>query len=105
MSGSPLARMIEAKTHKPLPRPALWTGLYTGTLLVMVMFGALVAANRLSWLDNRAPGRKPASYGLFVIFMLIPVVRFLNRPIQMFTAAMIGWVMFVIAYDIAGMFF
>lgn len=102
---SPIDRMIEAKTHKPQPRPALWTGLYTGTLLVMVMFGALVAANRLSWLDNRALERNAASYGLFVIFMLIPVVRFLNRPIQMFTAAMIGWVMFVIAYDIAGMFF
>lgn len=102
---SPIDRMIGAKAHKPLPRPALSTGLYTGTLLVMVMFGALVAANRLSWLDNRALERNAASYGLFVIFMLIPVVRFLNRPIQMFTAAMIGWVMFVIAYDIAGMFF
>jgi uncharacterized membrane protein YvlD (DUF360 family) len=71
----------------------------------MVMFGALVAANRLPWLDNRALERNAASYGLFVIFMLIPVVRFLNRPIQMFTSAMIAWVMFVIAYDIAGMFF
>jgi hypothetical protein len=102
---SPIDRIIGAKNHKPLPRPALWTGLYTGTLLVMVMFGALVAANRLPWLDNRALERNAASYGLFVIFMLIPVVRFLNRPIQMFTAAMIAWVMFVIAYDIAGMFF
>jgi len=83
----------------------VWTGLYTGTLLVMVMFGALVAANRLPWLDNRALERNAASYGLFVIFMLIPVVRFLNRPIQMFTSAMIAWVMFVIAYDIAGMLF
>jgi uncharacterized membrane protein YvlD (DUF360 family) len=71
----------------------------------MVMLGALVAANRLPWLDNRALERNAASYGLFVIFMLIPVVRFLNRPIQMFTSAMIGWVMFVIAYDIAGMLF
>jgi hypothetical protein len=102
---SPIDRMIGAKAHKPQPRPALWTGLYFGTLLIMVMFGALVAANRLPWLDNRALERNAASYGLFVIFMLIPVVRFLNRPIQMFTAAMIGWVMFVIAYDIAGIFF
>ena len=102
---SPIDRIIGARAEKPLPRPALWTGLYTGTLLVMVMFGALVAANRLPWLDNRALERNAASYGLFVIFMLIPVVRFLNRPIQMFTAAMIAWVMFVIAYDIAGMFF
>ena len=102
---SPIDRIIGARAHKPLPRPALWTGLYTGTLLVMVMFGALVAANRLPWLDNRALERNAASYGLFVIFMLIPVVRFLNRPIRMFTSAMIGWVMFVIAYDIAGMLF
>ncbi|MGD0404336.1 MAG: hypothetical protein ABSB66_14185 [Candidatus Acidiferrales bacterium] len=102
---SPIDRIIGARTEKPLPRPALWTGLYTGTLLVMVMFGALVAANRLPWLDNRALERNAASYGLFVIFMLIPVVRFLNRPIQMFTSAMIAWVMFVLAYDIAGMLF
>jgi hypothetical protein len=102
---SPIDRIIGAKANKALPRPALWTGLYTGTLLVMVMLGALVAANRVPWLDNRALERNAASYGLFVIFMLIPVVRFLNRPIQMFTSAMIGWVMFVIAYDIAGMLF
>jgi hypothetical protein len=102
---SPIDRIIGAKANKALPRPALWTGLYTGTLLVMVMLGALVAANRLPWLDSRALERNAASYGLFVIFMLIPVVRFLNRPIQMFTSAMIGWVMFVIAYDIAGMLF
>ncbi|MGB8524049.1 MAG: hypothetical protein WCD43_13875 [Candidatus Acidiferrales bacterium] len=102
---SPIDRIIGARAQKPLPRPALWTGLYAGTLLVMVMFGALVAANRLPWLDNRALERNAASYGLFVIFMLIPVVRFLNRPIQMFTSAMIAWVMFVIAYDIAGMLF
>jgi hypothetical protein len=102
---SPIDRIIGAKANKALPRPALWTGLYTGTLLVMVMLGALVAANRLPWLDNRALERNAASYGLFVIFMLIPVVRFLNRPIQMFTSAMIGWVMFVIAYDIAGVLF
>jgi hypothetical protein len=88
-----------------LHNPTLTTGLYMGALLVMVMVGALVAANRLSWLDNRALERNAASYGLFVIFMLIPVCRFLNRPVQMFTSAMIGWVMFVVAYDIAGMFF
>jgi hypothetical protein len=76
-----------------------------GALLVIVMVGALVAANRLSWLESRALERNAASYGLFVIFMMIPVCRFLNRPVQMFTSAMIGWVMFVIAYDIAGMFF
>lgn len=85
--------------------PALHTGLYTGALLVVVMAGALVAANRIAGLDRYALERNAASYGLFVIFMLIPVCRFLNRPLQMFTSAMIGWVMFVVAYDIAGIYF
>jgi len=93
------------KRTSGLHNPTLSTGLYMGALLVIVMAGALMAANRLSWLDNRALERNAASYGLFVIFMLIPVCRFLNRPVQMFTSAMIGWVFFVIAYDLAGMFF
>jgi hypothetical protein len=84
---------------------ALVTGLYTGALLTMVMIGALVAANRLPWLDNRALERNAASYSLFVLFMMIPVVRHLNRPLQMFTSAMIGWVIFVIGYNVAGLFF
>jgi len=85
--------------------PALHTGLYTGALLVVVMVGALVAANRIAGLERYALERNAASYGMFVMFMLIPVCRFLNRPLQMFTSAMIGWVMFVVAYDIAGMYF
>jgi hypothetical protein len=85
--------------------PALHTGLYTGALLVVVMAGALVAANRMVGLERYALERNAASYGLFVMFMLIPVCRFLNHPLQMFTSAMIGWVMFVVAYDIAGIYF
>lgn len=96
---------IHQKQSSSLQSATLQTGLYMGSLLVIVMVGALVAANRLSWLDNRALERNAASYGLFVIFMLLPVFRFLNRPVQMFTSAMIGWVFFVIAYDIAGVFF
>ncbi|MGA8224603.1 MAG: hypothetical protein WB780_23365 [Candidatus Acidiferrales bacterium] len=96
---------IHQKHSSALRRATIQTGLYMGALLVIVMVGALVAANRLSWLDNRALERNAASYGLFVIFMLLPVGRFLSRPVQMFTSAMIGWVFFVIAYDIAGMFF
>jgi hypothetical protein len=83
----------------------LVTGLSTGALLTTVMIAALVAANRLPWLDNRALERNAACYGLFVIFMMIPVCRHLHRPLQMFTAAMIGWGIFVVAYNVAGLFF
>lgn len=85
--------------------PAIWTGLYTGTLLVIVMLGALVAANRIPGLERYALERNAASYGLFVILMLIPVARFLTRPVLLFASAMLGWAMFVVAYDIAGMVF
>jgi len=83
----------------------LATGLYTGCLLVIVMLGALVAANRIPGLEQYALERNAASYSLFVLFMLIPVFRFLNRPLRLFGSAMIGWGVFVIAYDIAGMVF
>jgi hypothetical protein len=101
---SPIDKIIGGEMDKP-PRPALITGIYTGAFLIIVTFAALVAANRMPWLENRALERNAVFCGLFVIFMLIPIVRFYNRPIQMFTSAMIAWGMFVVSYYIAGMFF
>ncbi|HUJ31601.1 MAG TPA: hypothetical protein VLY23_10000 [Candidatus Acidoferrum sp.] len=95
----------EDRTHRQSGHPALVTGLYTGTLLIIVMMGALVAANRIPGLETYALERNAASYSLFVLFMLIPVFRFLNNPLSLFASAMIGWLMFVVAYDIAGMVF
>lgn len=91
--------------NERLPHPALTTGLYMGSLLIIVMLGALVAANRIPGLERYALERNAASYSLFVLFMLIPVFRFLNRPLQMFASAMIGWGIFVVAYNVAGMVF
>jgi hypothetical protein len=85
--------------------PAVRTGLYTGGLLTIVMVASLVAANRLPWLENRALERNGACYGLFLAIMLVPVFRFLNHPLKMFSSAMLAWGIFIIAYDIAGMFF
>lgn len=96
---------VHAHVSVKVVSPALRVGLYTGALLTIVMVGSLIAANRLSWLDNRALERNGASYGLFLAIMLIPILRFLNRPLKMFSSAMLGWGIFVIAYDIAGMFF
>jgi hypothetical protein len=101
------AHPIPADAHGSVKvmSPAVRVGLYTGALLTIVMVGSLIAANRLSWLDNRALERNGASYGLFLAIMLIPIFRFLNRPLKMFFSAMLAWGIFVIAYDIAGMFF
>jgi hypothetical protein len=85
--------------------PSVVTGLYTGSLLVIVMLASLVAANRIPGLERYALERNAASYSLFVLFMLVPVFRFLDQPRRLFAAAVIGWMMFVLAYDIAGMVF
>jgi len=85
--------------------PALRTGLYTAALLIVVLLGALVAANRIPALEPYALERNAISYSLFVMFMLIPIVRFWNRPLRMFGAGMIAWTLFSAAYDIAGMVF
>ena len=85
--------------------PALRVGLYTGALLIVVMLGALVAANRIPGLERYALERNAVSYTLFVLLMLIPIVRFWNRPLRMFGSGMIAWTLFVAGYDIAGMVF
>ena len=84
---------------------AIRTGVYGGALLIVAMLGALVAANRIPALEKYAFERNAACYTLFVLLMLVPVIRFLNRPLQMFGAAIIGWVMFVAAYDLAAFYF
>lgn len=86
-------------------RPALMTGVYVGALLILVMSAALVAANRVPALEPYALERNAASYGAFVILLLIPVIRFLKRPLRMFVSAIVAWVLFVGAYNIAGFYF
>jgi hypothetical protein len=85
--------------------PALWTGVYVGALLNLVMIAALVAANRIPKLEPYALERNAASYGLFVLFSIIPIVRFIKRPARMFIAGIVGWVLFVAGYDLAGFYF
>jgi hypothetical protein len=95
----------QAQVSTKVISPVVRVGLYTGALLTIIMIGSLIAANRLSWLDNRALERNGACYGLFLAIMLVPIFRFRNRPLKMFYSAMLAWGIFVIAYDIAGMFF
>src|SRR5277367_974931 len=79
---------------------AIRAGIYGGALLIVAMLGALVAADRIPALEKYAFERNAACYTLFVLLMLVPVIRFLTRPLQMFGAAIIGWVIFVVAYDL-----
>jgi len=84
---------------------ALSCGLYFGAGLTIVMLASLVAANRIPVLERYALERNGIAYGLFLTIMLYPVLRFFNRPLQLFGSAMTGWVMFAAAYDLAGIYF
>ena len=84
---------------------AIRTGVYGGALLTVAMLGALVAANRMPALEKYAFERNAACYTLFVLLMLVPVIRFLTRPLQMFGAGLVGWVILVAAYDLTGFYF
>jgi hypothetical protein len=86
-------------------RPALIAGCYTGAMLTVVMLGALVLANRVPGLDPYAFERNAGASALFGMLMLVPVVRFLNRPRKMFVASMISWTILTAAYDFAGLYF
>lgn len=81
------------------------TGIYVGALLIIVMWGALVTANRMPSVEPYAVERNAASYGLFLLFMLVPIARFWNRPLRMFASATIAWVLFAATYEAAGMVF
>jgi membrane protease YdiL (CAAX protease family) len=86
-------------------RQAFRTGLRTAAGLIAIMIGALIAANRIPALEAYALERNAVCFTLFVLVTLIPVVRFLKSPRQMFVSAMVGWVLFAGAYDLAGLFF
>jgi hypothetical protein len=107
MTGTSIPDSIPVDRRSPAAQSSttLRTGLTLGAALIVVMLGALFTANRIPGSERYALERNAAFCALFVVLMFIPIVRYLNRPMQMFISAMIGWAMFVVAYNIAGMFY
>jgi len=98
-------KATKALTGAGASSPALWTGVCIGALLNVAMIGALVAANRFPALESYALERNAVCYSVFMLLLLIPVLRFLKRPKQMFVAGIVGWVLFAAGYNIAGFYF
>jgi hypothetical protein len=103
LTGNPAVDLL--LTEPKSSTAAFWTGICLGALLNVVMIAALVAANRVPKLEAYALERNAASYGLFILLLLIPVVRFLKHPAKLFTTGVIGWSLFVVGYDFAGLYF
>ena len=83
----------------------LRTGLCTGAVLIIAMFGSLVAANRCPALEPYAFERNAVSCSFFALLMLTPVFRFLTNPLRAFASSMIAWLIFTAGYDLASLFF
>ena len=96
-----VGREVLASKH----RTTLETGIYMGGLLIVLMIASLFVATHMPGMERYALERNAVCYALFVIFMSIPIARFFNRPVQMFGSALIGWIVFVVGYDVAGIFY
>ncbi len=88
-----------------LRTPVLRTGLLTGAGLSLVMTCALIAANRVPWLERVALERNSVCYLLFTSVMLIPVILFVRSPMQLFASAGVAWGFLTLAYIAARNFF
>lgn len=88
-----------------LRKSGLRTGIMTGLLLNLVMAGALIAANRMPWLESRALERNAVSEGVFFLVALIPVFCFFRTPRQLFLSGLIAVALLTLGYEITGMYF
>jgi hypothetical protein len=89
----------------PPPHPVLKFGFYAGLAMVVEMAIALIAINRVPALEPYALERNAFFIGCFFILMVAPVCRFLFKPVQMFSSAMVAWAIFIVGYDLAGLYF
>ncbi|HVB36189.1 MAG TPA: hypothetical protein VND42_03030 [Candidatus Acidoferrales bacterium] len=100
---SPEAR--KSRLHAIYGIATLRVGLMTGGLLVLVMLASLFAATRVPGFESFAGVRNDICRAIFGLVMLIPIFWFLHRPRRMFASALIGWIVFAIGFDFAGMYF
>src|SRR6202030_1529144 len=77
-----VGRKVLAAGH----RTTLQTGIYMGAALIVVMIVALFIANRVPGTERYALERNATFCALFFVCMLIPIARYFNRPIPMFTS-------------------
>ncbi len=85
--------------------PVIHTGLFAGVLLIGVMIGSLIVANRMPQYDVVASLRNLAFYAAFGLAMTIPIARYLWSPWRLFTSGITAWMLLAGAYACATMFF
>lgn len=83
----------------------LRVGVLTGVYLTAVMVVSVLAATRLSFLEEVALVRNGVSYAAFILVMLVPIAYFRRKPLQLLASGLLGWLLFALAYQGMGFFF
>ena len=73
--------------------------------MIAEMAVALVVINRVPALERFALARNAFFISCFFVLALTPICRFLRSPVRMFASAIIAWSIFVLGYDLAGLYF
>jgi hypothetical protein len=76
----------------------LKVGVLTGVYLCVVMVAAVLAANRVPFLDPVAEIRNWVARVAFGLVMLIPIVVYRRSAVWLFFSAILGWTMLCLAY-------
>ncbi len=77
-------------------------GVLTGVYLSTVMVIAVMAANRVHFLEPFADIRNWTARAAFALVMLTPVCSFYRSPVRMLASSTLGWALFTLAYAALG---
>ena len=83
----------------------LRVGVLTGVYLSAVMIVALLAANRVHFLEDFAEIRNAVCSVLFALVVLVPIACFLRAPARLFLSGVTGWLLFALCYWFVGIWF
>jgi len=102
--------MSSSRPHRPrllawLLSDAFRIGAFTGVYLSLVLVGWLVIANHIPASADFAGPRNATAVALGALVILIPVVRFLRQPAQLFASGVVGWALLSFTYFILGFFY
>jgi len=102
--------MSPAQPHRPpllawLASDVFRIGALTGVYLSLVMVGWLVIANHVPASADFAGSRNATAVALGTLLILIPVVRFLREPAQLFASGVVGWALLSFTYSVLGFFY
>ena len=83
----------------------LRVGVLTGMYLSLVMVLAVLAANRLPFLERLADVRNGVAMTAFFFIAMIPVVSFRRHAGDLLISSLTGWLILSLAYRGMGFFF